>query len=52
MWDFILYVNEFATRSNLRGKNTMNFMGHIVREMSGKRLSWKELVARGPVPAG
>ncbi len=46
------YVNEFATRSNLRGENTMNFMGHIVREMSGKRLSWKELVARGPVPAG
>ena len=41
------YVNEFATRSNLRGDNTVNFMEHIAREMSGKRLTWKQLLARG-----
>ena len=41
------YVNEFATRSNLRGQNTINFMEHIVGEMFGKRLSYKQLKARG-----
>ena len=41
------YVNEFATRSNLRRDNTKTFMEHIVREMSGKRLPYKELIARG-----
>ena len=41
------YVNEFATRSNLRGDNTKTFMEHIAREMSGKRLPYKELIARG-----
>ena len=41
------YVNEFATRSNLRGDNTKTFMEHIAREMSGKRLTWKQLLARG-----
>ena len=41
------YVNVFATRSNLWGDNTVNFMEHIAREMSGKQLYYKELIARG-----
>ena len=42
------YINEFATRSNLRGDVTINFMEHIAREMFGKRLTYKQLIARGP----
>ena len=38
------YVNEFATRSILRGDNTINFMEHIAREMSGKSVTYKELI--------
>ena len=39
------YVNEFATRHNMRPKDTDAMMAETVSRMVGKRLMYKELVA-------
>ena len=41
------YVDEFATRSNLRKGGTLYFMCFIAKNMSGKQLSYSQLKARG-----
>ena len=39
------YVNEFAGRHNIRKMDTGDQMRHVVAEMIGKRLMYKELIA-------
>ena len=39
------YVNEFATRHNMRTRDTEAMMAETVARMVGKRLMYKELVA-------
>ena len=39
------YVNEFAGRHNIREMDTGDQMRHVVAEMVGKRLMYKELIA-------
>ena len=39
------YVNEFAGRHNIREMDTIDQMQHVVAEMVGKRLMYKDLVA-------
>ena len=39
------YVDEFAGRHNIRSMDTMDQMRHVVAEMVGKRLMYKELIA-------
>ena len=39
------YVNEFAGRHNIRSMDTIRQMEHVVAEMVGKRLMYKELIA-------
>ena len=39
------YVNEFATRHNMRPKDTEAMMAETVARMVGKRLMYKDLVA-------
>ena len=39
------YVNEFATRHNMRPKDTEAMMGETVARMVGKRLMYKQLIA-------
>lgn len=39
------YVNEFATRHNLREHDTQTMMADTVARMIGKRLTYRELVA-------
>ena len=41
------YVDEFATRSNLRKGGTLEFMCFIANSMSGKQLSYSQLKSRG-----
>ena len=38
------YVNEFATRHNIRDKDTIDMMNATVARMVGKRLMYKQLV--------
>ena len=39
------YVDGFAERRNLRGKDTVEHMALAANRMKGKRLMYKELVA-------
>ena len=39
------YVNEFATRHNMRPKDTEAMMADTVARMVGKRLMYRDLVA-------
>ena len=39
------YVNEFATRHNMRSRDTEAMMGETVARMVGKRLVYRDLVA-------
>ena len=39
------YVNEFAGRHNIRNLDTIDQMRHVVAEMVGKRLMYKDLIA-------
>lgn len=45
------YVDEFATRSNLRKGGTHKFMCFIAKSMSGRQLSYRQLKARGKAVA-
>ena len=40
------YVNEFATRHNMRSRDTEAMMSETVARMVGKRLTYRDLVAR------
>lgn len=42
------YVNEFATRQNLRERDTIDLMGEIAARMIGRRLTYSNLTAGGP----
>ena len=39
------YVNEFAGRQNIRDMDTIDQMCHIVAQLIGKRLMYRELIA-------
>ena len=39
------YVNEFATRHNMRSQDTIVMMSETVSRMDGKRLTYRELVS-------
>lgn len=39
------YVDEFAERHNMRGKDTVDQMALVANRMEGKQLRYKELVA-------
>ena len=39
------YVNEFAGRHNIREMDTIDQMQHVVAEMVGKRLMYRDLIA-------
>ena len=39
------YVSEFAGRHNIREKDTADQMGHIAKDMAGKRLRYRDLIA-------
>ena len=39
------YVNEFAGRHNIRSMDTMDQMRHVIAEMVGKRLMYRDLIA-------
>ena len=40
------YVTEFAGRHNSRNADTVDMMGQMAKGMVGKRLMYRELVAR------
>ena len=42
------YVNEFATRHNMRPRDTIDMMAGTVARMDGKRLTYRSLIAGGP----
>lgn len=43
------YVNELCWRQNTWGPGTLGRMGHMVRGMRGKRLTYLDLIAKkGP----
>ena len=48
------YVNEFAAKNNIRDLDTIDQMRHLVRQMPGKRLTYKQLKAPHPdgLPSG
>ena len=39
------YVNEFAGRHNIRGRDTADQMAAIARGAEGKRLTYKDLIS-------
>ena len=39
------YVAEFAGRHNVRNSDTIDMMGHIARNMRGKRLRYADLIS-------
>ena len=39
------YVDEFSGRHNIRGLDTIDQMGALVRGMNGKRLRYRDLTA-------
>ena len=49
-WQFPAYVGEFAGRHNDRPLDTIDQMTRVVRWMDGRRLRYKDLIARNPVP--
>lgn len=38
------YIGEFAGRHNMRNKDTLDQMAHVIGRMNGKRLRYKDLV--------
>ena len=39
------YVNEFCARHNMRDSDTLDQMQRVVADMTGKRLTYKDLIA-------
>ena len=46
------YVQEFASRHNLRDEDTIDIMGEVVTGMRGKRLRYRELIADNGLASG
>ena len=46
------YVTEFVGRHNMRGKDTVDQMALIAQDMSGKRLTYADLVAPNGLSSG
>ena len=46
------YVQEFAGKHNLREKDTLDIMRHVVAGLVGKRLMYKDLIADNGLPSG
>ena len=46
------YVDEFATRHNLREQDTIRMMEETVAMMEGKRLTYEDLTADNGLPSG
>ena len=46
------YVQEFASRHNLRDEDTIDIMGAVATGMRGKRLRYRELIADNGLPSG
>ena len=46
------YVNEFASRHNVRDADTIDQMSGLIREMVGKRLMYRDLIANNGLASG
>ena len=46
------YVNEFASRHNVRDADTIDQMSGLIREMVGKRLMYRDLIADNGLASG
>ena len=46
------YVNEFASRHNVRDADTIDQMSGLIREMVGKRLMYRDLIADNGLSSG
>lgn len=46
------YVDEFATRHNMRDAHTADMMAETVSRMDGKRLTYRALIADNGLPSG
>ncbi len=46
------YVQEFAHRHNIREQDTIDQMRDVVRNMAGKRIQYRELIADNGMPNG
>ena len=46
------YVNEFASRHNVRDADTIDQMSGLIREMVGKRLMYRDLIADNGFSSG
>ena len=46
------YVQEFATRHNLRGEDTIDIMASVANGMRGKRLRYRELIVPNGLGSG
>ena len=46
------YVNEFAGKHNIRDKDTIDQMRHLVAGLVGKRLMYSDLIADNGLPSG
>ena len=46
------YVNEFATRHNMRSQDTIDMMSETVAGMDGKRLRYSDLIADNGLDSG
>ena len=46
------YVQECASRHNLRDEDTIDIMRTVATDMRGKRLSYRELIADNGLPSG
>ena len=47
-----LYVNEFATRHDLRLLDTLDQMREMIRGLADRRLQYKDLIANNGLPSG
>lgn len=46
------YIQEFAGKHNVRNKDTLTLMIHVAAGMIGRRLSYKQLIARNGLESG
>ncbi|MXW71097.1 MAG: transposase [Acidobacteria bacterium] len=46
------YVDEFAVRHGLRSADTMERLRIVVRRMLGRRLRYRDLIAKNGLPSG
>ena len=46
------YVQEFASRHNLRDEDTIEIMSAVAAGVRGKRLSYRELIEDNGLPSG